>query len=64
MRVRYKTLSAGPSGTFRPGDEEDVTENEARMLEAGGYAERLEPVEAEQPLRQERRARKRDVDAV
>lgn len=63
MRVRYKTLSAGPTGTFRPGDEEDVTESEARMLEAGGYAERVEPVE-EQPLRQERRARKRDMDEV
>lgn len=42
MKIRHITLSAGPGGVFRPGDIRDVSEDEARALITGGYAEALE----------------------
>lgn len=40
MRVRLKSLIAGPDGVFAPGTELDRADGEA--LVAGGYAEPLE----------------------
>lgn len=44
VRVRMKTLSAGPLGARRPGDEVTVSLEEARQLVDGGYADALEPL--------------------
>lgn len=48
MRVRFKTISAGPKGAIFPGDLLDVSESEARMLVERGYAEYVTPP-AEKP---------------
>lgn len=42
MRVRLKSVYAGPAGCFQPGSEHDFPEQEAKQLVAGGYAESLE----------------------
>jgi len=39
MRVRMKTLYAGPSGVIHQGREGDIPEAEAQALIAGGYAD-------------------------
>jgi hypothetical protein len=41
MRVRYKTLAAGPDGVFRIGDEAEVTEQLGAALVSGGYADAI-----------------------
>jgi hypothetical protein len=41
MKVRYKTLAAGPGGVIRPGDEAEVTEQLGKQLVSGGYAEAI-----------------------
>ena len=41
MRVRYKTLAAGPCGVFRIGDEAEVTEQLGAALVSGGYADAI-----------------------
>lgn len=43
MRVRFKTISAGPRGAIFPGDLLDVSESEAKMLVNAGYAEYVTP---------------------
>lgn len=43
MKVKFKTLSAGPSGVIRPGDTVEVSDSEAKLLIDGGYAESAEP---------------------
>ena len=43
MRVRFKTISAGPKGAIFPGDLLDVDEKEAAMLVKNGYAEYITP---------------------
>lgn len=47
MRVRFKTISAGPKGAIFPGDLLDVSESEAKMLVDGGYAEYVDPPKTE-----------------
>ena len=47
MRVRFKTISAGPRGAIFPGDLLDVSESEAKTLVDGGYAEYVEPPKSE-----------------
>jgi hypothetical protein len=42
MKVRLKTLMAGPEGVFPPGSVIDLDASEADALIAAGYAERLE----------------------
>lgn len=42
MRVRMKTLMAGDNGVSRPGDTPDISEEAARDLISGGYAEAVE----------------------
>jgi len=42
MKIRLKTLMAGPDGVFPPGSVIEVSPEEAQALIAGGYAERLE----------------------
>ncbi len=42
MRVRLKTLMAGPQGVFQPGSIIDPPAEEAEALISAGYAERLE----------------------
>jgi hypothetical protein len=37
-----RTLSAGPNGVFKPGDERTVSEAEAKMLVTAGSAEIIE----------------------
>jgi hypothetical protein len=39
MKIRLKTLMAGPDGVFPPGSVIEVSPEEARALIAGGYAE-------------------------
>ena len=39
MKIRLKTLMAGPGGVFLPGSVIEVSPEEARALIAGGYAE-------------------------
>lgn len=39
MRVRMKTLSAGPAGVLAVGEVYDLPEAQARELVAGNYAE-------------------------
>jgi len=41
MKVRYKTLAAGPGGVYRPGDEAEVTEQLGKQLVSGGYADAI-----------------------
>ena len=41
MRVRYKTLAAGPDGVFRIGDEAEVTEQLGAALVSGGFADAI-----------------------
>jgi len=46
MRVRLKTLMAGPQGVFQPGSVIDLDIDEAEALVSAGYAEPLErPIE-------------------
>jgi hypothetical protein len=46
MKVRLKTLMAGPDGMFQPGSVIDLEGNEAQSLVSAGYAEPIErPVE-------------------
>ena len=42
MKVRMKTIAAGPKGTRQPGDVIDVPAKEAKTLIAGGFAEAVE----------------------
>lgn len=42
MRVRMKTLMAGPDGVRRPDTVHDLPTAEAEALIAGGYAEKVE----------------------
>jgi hypothetical protein len=39
MRVKMKTLAAGPDGVLRPGQEVDLPTAQAKALIEGGYAE-------------------------
>lgn len=41
MKVRYKTLAAGPNGVYRIGDEAEVTEQLGKQLVSGGYADAI-----------------------
>lgn len=43
MRVRMKTLAAGPGGIVRPGTEIDLPAPEAEALVASGQAEAVGP---------------------
>jgi len=46
MRIRLKTLMAGPEGVFEPGSVLDIDPDKAGVLLSAGYAEPLErPVE-------------------
>jgi hypothetical protein len=42
MKVRLKTLMAGPEGVFGPGSVIDLDTDQAEALVSAGYAERLE----------------------
>ena len=42
MKVRLKTVMAGPEGVFQPGSVIDLETDEAEALIAKGRAERLE----------------------
>ncbi len=52
MRVRWKTLMAGPEGVLPAGSVANVPREEAEALIAGGFAERFDqpenPAEADQ----------------
>ena len=41
MKIRLKTLMAGPQGIFMPGTVIDVDGEEFEALISGGYADRL-----------------------
>ncbi len=43
MKIRLKTLMAGPDGVFQPGSVIDRPNEEAEALISAGYAECLEP---------------------
>jgi hypothetical protein len=43
MKIRRKTLMAGPEGVFPPGAVIDAGFEEAEALVAGGFAERVDP---------------------
>jgi len=42
-KVRFLTTSAGAGGVIRPGDVIEVSESEAKILVAHGYAVEIEP---------------------
>lgn len=44
MRVKMKTLMAGPDGVRKPDTVHDLPSAEAEALIAGGYAEKVEKV--------------------
>jgi len=51
MRVRMRTLSAGPRGVRRPGEEHEVSEEEGRALVKGHYADEVrKPPKPEQAV--------------
>lgn len=39
MKIRYKTISAGPQGIFHVGDEATVPDDVGSRLVAGGFAD-------------------------
>jgi len=46
MKVKLKTLMAGPEGVFAPGSVVELDVDQAKALVSGGYAEFLElPIE-------------------
>lgn len=47
MRVKLKTIYAGPNGTKQPGAEMDVSDAEAKALINGGYAVEMPVIVAE-----------------
>ena len=47
MKVRMRTLAAGPGGVLRPGQVVDLPEKQARALIQGGYAEEVIPSDVE-----------------
>ena len=38
MRIKHITLMAGPAGTFPPGAEREINDDQGAALIAGGYA--------------------------
>ena len=42
MKVRMRTLMAGPQGVFPPGSIVELDADDAEVLVSAGYAERLE----------------------
>lgn len=49
MKIKMKTLAAGPDGVWPPGSTRDVPEAEAKALIKGRYAEPVEELEAPEP---------------
>jgi len=49
MKIKMKTLAAGPDGVWPPGSIRDVPEAEAKALIKGRYAEPVEEIEATEP---------------
>lgn len=47
MKVRFKTISAGPNGAIYPGDVVEVSESEAKLLINGEYAVAVEECKSE-----------------
>lgn len=45
MRVKMKSIYAGPGGNYQPGDLAEFPAKEAKALVAGGYAEDVSPKE-------------------
>lgn len=41
MKIRMRTVAAGPAGTLQPGQEYEVPKEFGEALVAGGYAEEL-----------------------
>lgn len=54
MKIRMKTLMAGPTVVRHPGEVCVVAPDEAEMLVAAGYAEVVEPdeIRAEEPAKE------------
>jgi hypothetical protein len=44
MKVKMRTLAAGPDGLYQPGQEIDLPAKQARALIEGGYAEAVEQI--------------------
>ena len=44
MKVKFKTISAGPNGTIFVGDVVEVSESEGKLLIEKGYAEEVAEV--------------------
>lgn len=50
MKIQMKTMSAGPDGSFQPGQIVDLPEEKAKAFVAGGYAVDVTPkAKAEAP---------------
>lgn len=52
MKIKIKTIMAGPDGAFQPGDTPDLAKGVAQALVDGGFAEAIEmpePAEDEIP---------------
>jgi hypothetical protein len=48
-KVRMATIGAGPAGTWRPGDEVEVSDELAAQLTAGGYGTVVDPPSEDAP---------------
>lgn len=49
MRLRMKTIYAGPAGNYQPGDLAEFAAKEGKVLVEGGYAEELGKPERRSP---------------
>lgn len=61
MKVKMKTLAAGPEGLYQPGQEVDLPAAQAKALIAGGYAEEVVLADVEQ---QQKEPAERETAAV
>lgn len=51
MKIKMKTLQAGPNGVRQPGKVYDVPAAEADALISGGFAEKVKIVEKAEPVK-------------
>jgi hypothetical protein len=55
MKIRLKSIYAGPSGTHQPGETVEVARESGAALCAGGYGEEIAPDPTGRPKRKPKR---------
>jgi hypothetical protein len=53
MKIRLKTILAGPDFNGQPGEELNIPEEDAKLMIKGGYAEAVEGKEEEEEEKKE-----------